>query len=146
MISTLKKKLSKKGFTLAELLVVVAIIAVLVAIAIPVFNSQLENARISTDQANIRSAYAIAQTATLLQDTSDPMKDSAGTALNKSTTYYFQKDGSFKATNANDYTMKHTSGNVTVDTVPGKQFGPEKKIAIKWETNHWEIQTDPAST
>ena len=52
------KKNNNKGFTLAELLIVVAIIAVLVAIAIPVFTSQLEKARESTDAANIRSAYA----------------------------------------------------------------------------------------
>ena len=52
------KKNNKKGFTLAELLIVVAIIAVLVAIAIPVFTSQLEKSRESTDIANVRSAYA----------------------------------------------------------------------------------------
>ncbi len=52
------KKMNKKGFTLAELLIVVAIIAVLVAIAIPVFNAQLEKSREATDIANVRSAYA----------------------------------------------------------------------------------------
>ena len=52
------KKTNKKGFTLAELLIVVAIIAVLVAIAIPVFTTQLEKSRESTDLANVRSAYA----------------------------------------------------------------------------------------
>ena len=52
------KKNNKKGFTLAELLIVVAIIAVLVAISIPVFTAQLEKAREATDAANIRSAYA----------------------------------------------------------------------------------------
>ena len=52
------KKLNKKGFTLAELLVVVAIIGVLVAISIPIFTSQLEKAREATDAANLRSAYA----------------------------------------------------------------------------------------
>ncbi len=52
------KKNNKKGFTLAELLIVVAIIAVLTAIAIPVFTTQLEKSREATDQANVRSAYA----------------------------------------------------------------------------------------
>lgn len=52
------KKNNKKGFTLAELLIVVAIIAVLVAIAIPVFTTQLEKSREATDVANVRSAYA----------------------------------------------------------------------------------------
>ena len=52
------RKNNKKGFTLAELLIVVAIIAVLTAIAIPVFTTQLEKSREATDQANVRSAYA----------------------------------------------------------------------------------------
>ena len=51
-------KKNNKGFTLAELLIVVAIIAVLVAIAIPVFTSQLEKSREATDLANVRSAYS----------------------------------------------------------------------------------------
>ena len=51
-------KKNNRGFTLAELLIVVAIIAVLVAIAIPVFTSQLEKSRESTDAANIRNNYA----------------------------------------------------------------------------------------
>ena len=51
-------KKSRKGFTLAELLIVVAILGVLVAIAIPIFTKQLEKGRESTDAANIRSQYA----------------------------------------------------------------------------------------
>ena len=51
-------KKNNKGFTLMEMLIVVAIIAILVAIAIPVFTAQLEKAREATDLANIRSAYA----------------------------------------------------------------------------------------
>lgn len=49
-----------RGFTLAELLIVVAIITVLVAIAVPIFNNQLEKTRQSADIANIRAAYAAA--------------------------------------------------------------------------------------
>lgn len=63
------KKTNKKGFTLAELLVVVAIIAVLAAIAIPIFNSQLEKSREAVDAANIRAAYAEVMTAAVTGDT-----------------------------------------------------------------------------
>jgi prepilin-type N-terminal cleavage/methylation domain-containing protein len=62
------KKTNKKGFTLAELLVVVAIIAVLVAIAIPIFTSQLEKAKESTDAANLRALYAETATQALEND------------------------------------------------------------------------------
>lgn len=48
----------KDGFTIAELLIVVAIVAVLVAIAIPVFTSSLNKATAETDVANCRSYYA----------------------------------------------------------------------------------------
>ncbi|MDD5802937.1 type IV pilin protein [Blautia sp. HCP3S3_H10_1] len=47
-----------RGFTLAELLIVVAIISALVAISIPIFSSQLHKAKVATDWANLRSYYA----------------------------------------------------------------------------------------
>lgn len=56
------------AFTLAELLIVVAIIAVLVAIAIPVFASQLEKSREAVDIANVRAAYAEVMTAAISDD------------------------------------------------------------------------------
>ena len=78
------KKLNKKGFTLAELLVVVAIIGVLVAISIPIFTSQLEKSREATDAANIRAAYAEVAAAQLTGATAD--------------------EGSVKVTGTNPYT------------------------------------------
>ena len=64
-----KAKENKKGFTLAELLIVVAIIAVLVAISIPIFTSQLEKSREAVDMANLRSAYAECAAEVLTVDT-----------------------------------------------------------------------------
>lgn len=59
---------NKKGFTLAELMVVVAIIGVLVAVSVPIFNSQLEKSREATDLANVRSAYAQVMTEAISKD------------------------------------------------------------------------------
>jgi prepilin-type N-terminal cleavage/methylation domain-containing protein len=47
---------SRRGFTLAELLVVVAIIAVLTAVSIPIFTSQLNKSKNATNMANIKAA------------------------------------------------------------------------------------------
>lgn len=71
-----KLKNSKKGFTLAELLIVVAIIGVLVAISIPIFTSQLEKSRDAVTLSNLRAAYAQAQSAYLTQssDNADATK------------------------------------------------------------------------
>lgn len=52
-----------QGFTLAEMLIVVAIIAVLVAVSVPVLNRQIERSRQATDFADLRNAYAAAKIA-----------------------------------------------------------------------------------
>lgn len=45
---------SKKGFTLVELMIVVVIMAILVAVAVPIFSSVTKNARKKTCEANKR--------------------------------------------------------------------------------------------
>ena len=90
----------RKGFTLAELLIVVAIIAVLVAVAIPVFTTQLEKSREATDLANVRSAYAELMTGAIMEEKptssssdityADPTADGVYTAT---VTLHQAKDG-----------------------------------------------------
>lgn len=65
--AALKEKLKKQaGFTLVELLIVVAIIAILAAIAIPAYSAQMENARQATDRDNARAASSLATSDYLL--------------------------------------------------------------------------------
>lgn len=51
-------KMNKKGFTLIEMLVVIAIIAVLVSIVVPTVSSSTEKAAAATNAANLRSYKA----------------------------------------------------------------------------------------
>ncbi len=116
MISKLLKK-NEKGFTLMEMLIVVAIIAVLIAIAIPTFNSSLNKARVATDEANIRSGYATAMAEMLAGDI-EPADDAV---------YYLMPDGSVSPANAGAaptgaYTCKGNN-NDTATAIAGKTVG-----------------------
>ncbi|MDH3606212.1 MAG: prepilin-type N-terminal cleavage/methylation domain-containing protein [Acidimicrobiia bacterium] len=59
MLKAMQSRLNKdEGFTLIELMVVVLIIAILVAIAIPTFLGQRKNAQDSAAKSNVRNALA----------------------------------------------------------------------------------------
>lgn len=64
-MQNLKKILkNKKGFTLVELMVVVAILGILVAVAVPVYSNVTDNAKKKTCESNIatiKSAVAVYQ-------------------------------------------------------------------------------------
>ena len=99
----MENKKNRKGFTLAELLIVVAIIAVLVAIAIPIFTTQLEKSREATDIANVRSAYAEIATSYLTLKSGETMGSMVVEA--KQTVDGWQGDSG---------TIEYFSGNKTV--------------------------------
>lgn len=115
------KKLNKKGFTLAELLVVVAIIGVLVAISIPIFTSQLEKSRDAVSVANMRAAYAEAQTLALTA-TKDGEKagDATATMANGKVTTVAVANVAIKS--LDDNTWSNLAGELpfTAPTDPGK--------------------------
>ena len=60
------KNLRKKGFTIVELVIVIAVIAILAAILIPTFTSVVQKANDSAVQSELKSAYT--QYVTLASD------------------------------------------------------------------------------
>jgi prepilin-type N-terminal cleavage/methylation domain-containing protein len=59
---------NKKGFTLIEMLVVIAIIAILVSVVIPVVGQSTDRAKAATDAANLRSTLASLNSEILIQE------------------------------------------------------------------------------
>ena len=118
-------KKNNKGFTLAELLIVVAIIAVLVAIAIPVFTTQLEKSRDAVSVSNMRAAYAEAQTALLSATASGETVGKATVTMNakKQVTSVAVTDVALKSQQANEWSKLDTDLPFTAPNDEGGYTG-----------------------
>ena len=51
------KKMNRKGFTIVELVIVIAVIAILAGVLIPTFSGIVEKAKISAEQQKVTNAY-----------------------------------------------------------------------------------------
>ena len=105
MLQSLRNRRNRKGFTLAELLIVVAIIAVLVAIAVPLFVGQITKAEESVKKANIRTVRGEAVIYILSMATPEGAADKAD-ENNKN--IIFDTDGSYQ-----DYIQVETTVSST---------------------------------
>ncbi len=118
-MKNLKAKLKKQGgFTLIEMLIVVAIIAILIAVSIPLVSNALEKARQATDAANERAAKAEI-TISYLNSTIDA-------------------DSDFDATEV--YAYDAVSGKLSSTDVPTKKYGQcdnhqGQYIIVKYNTS-----------
>lgn len=135
MMNKMRKMKNKKGFTLMEMLIVVAIIAILIAIAIPTFASSLNKARVATDEANIRSGYA----SVMAQVLTDDKIDVEGNGKDEDVVYKLNKDGSVTENTAkNEYTMQGApSADVEIagQTVKKWEKGNTVTYTYNYKTN-----------
>lgn len=116
------KKLNNKGFSLVELIIVIAIMVILVAVLAPQFTKWVEKSRLSTD---VQTASEIAA-AVEVEYASNSSFTTSGTASTTSipslTTNPAAKSAYFGAGNSFDYAVSST-GAVTIKA-GGKQAYP----------------------
>ena len=116
------KKRNQKGFTIMEMLIVVAIIAILVAIAIPTFNNALTKSKEAADVANIRAAYAEMMMDYMMDNkqlTTGDIKTKIGT-LNFSDDKHLTVDATTITYTAKE--LKNSADNSTTFTWPVKDL------------------------
>ena len=111
-------KANKKGFTLIEMIVVIAIIGVLAAILVPSMSGYISQAKESKKQANARTVYTAAQAAV----TGLEAKDSV-----EAKTYYSDPTGD-KDTNDDLF-------NKIKDLIGAANYGNFAQIEVTVDTN-----------
>ncbi len=126
----------QKGFTLVEMLLVVAIIAILIAVSIPMVSGTLDRARAAVDDANFRDAAGLGSIMYL---------ESADEPSSVANTYYYyvsdtDKQGKLSTTTVSgstQYTAQSTQG----DLGGSHNIGDKIKVVIAADGNvtvSWE--------
>ena len=110
-------KMNKKGFTLIEMLVVIAIIAILVAVVVPAVSNSTIKAKAATDAANLRSVQSEINIAHLSSD-----KTAQVTASN--------------------FTITYTDGKISAITTTASAPKSETLTGNPAMTIYYDLQTD----
>ena len=118
----MKETQNKKGFTVAELLIVVAIIGVLVAISIPVYSKLVQKARLAANQANARAAYSAVEIQFLTSD-----------HRSEGETYYTYDTETGQIGTVSSYDHKDFAGSVGDDWST-----PSSWTTSTWIGGHWD--------
>lgn len=127
---------NKKGFTLVEMLIVVAIIAILIAVSIPLVGNALDRAKHATDAANERAAKAeiLVQYMAGSEAVVDAAKLDTGIAVD--TNYYYDAStgGLLLTGTPAGYGQCTTNGGHAATAFLKVRVDANGKVAMEWVT------------
>ncbi len=124
----MKNLKNKKGFTIVELVIVIAVIAILAAVLIPTFGSVIDNAKESAAMQDARNAYIVyveknAATGAVDEDLYVKISDTEYVEIKGGQVYQQTANGNVKATYFVDATIA-AAGDV-LDAKTG-EYTPKK--------------------
>lgn len=110
------KKTAKKGFTLIELIIVIAILGILAAIIIPRLSGVKDNAKVTANRENIQAIQKALESYHAQYDVYPASAQLTGTAVGANLNQYLDKVPEYKGGNAivNSYTCDSNQQNYTM--------------------------------
>lgn len=114
----MKKEMNNKGFSLVELIIVIAIMAVLMGVLAPQYLKYVKKSKISTDITNAEN-IATAVNAEIADGASDNIKITSGTETKGSATTLLVEDGDRKVYLPASKVDKEYFWKITYDTTNG---------------------------
>lgn len=120
------RKNNKKGFTLIELIIVIAILGILAAILVPSMLNIVNNASDQVNESNARALYSIAQSANvkLTVEGTPPGDDTYTSAADGATAIMTEIAANLGAGFDAAYTVTVTGGTVTSVTYDSVAWTP----------------------
>lgn len=119
----------KKGFTLIELIAVVAIMSILIGISIPIFNSQIEKSKAAVDMSNVKTAKTIATAEYITYGNSKKIE------------YYYDKNDGIVKTKSDgiepygksEYDLEEDNAkNIPKDKIIKIEFNTKSDMSLYW--------------
>jgi len=132
-----EKRLDNKGFSLVELIIVIAIMAILAAALAPQLMKYIEKSRVSTDKSNCASIKSSVNTALGDEDAHDAI------ATNATFKFEIDKDGNYSSTGTdkgNEFKNQITNIVGKFPVVKSKKGGDNKKFQVEIDFEDSEVK------
>lgn len=121
--------MNQKGFTLVEIMIVVAIISAMAIVAMPGFQTWLDSQRVTSSSLDIKAAFETAKSTAISNQQNVGVQCTVGTGQNASLVVFIDNGANFGVLEAGERVVKQTVMKNNVELYLANFQGPVNTVA-----------------